>query len=152
MTAAFSIIEYANTRMHECVKVLLILLLVFSYSRILVFGDVAYAQQPQLPENYPVQPLVVGQGGKAQAAPMLTEEQKFQVQCNPQNFPALNKACGCLMQTVSATLGLAHFNQLEARHQAGQLTEGELTQQAHIMANARPALVACMNRKALTAK
>lgn len=81
-----------------------------------------------------------------EAVQPLTEQEKFLVQCNPENKPELQKACVCLLENIEVAFTVKAFNELELREKKGELSVQELDQKAQLLAGRKAMIQACMKR------
>lgn len=91
--------------------------------------------------------LFVNQGVYAQVTAYYGAEKAFMDRCSPAGTTEnVQKACGCLMKSITRNMTLQDFNSLEERAERGTLTSAEIEQKKQLIARSKPGLYECMGR------
>ncbi len=83
----------------------------------------------------------------AQVTTYYGAEKVFMDRCSPVGTTAdVQKACRCLMKSITRSMTLQEFNGLEERAQMGTLSEAEIAQKRLLLAKSRLALQECVSQ------
>lgn len=82
---------------------------------------------------------------RAQVTTYYGAEKAFMDRCSPAGTAEnVQKACDCLMKSITRNMTLQDFNSLEERAERGTLTSAEIEQKKQLIARSKPGLYECM--------